>query len=193
MLLVIIFFIIFTVIYLEEKFMSQPEIKFELKGVFNPKNILISALIYTLGIVVALLAFTEIDKLNLGEDADLTKLFVGVILGLLKGIIDDILNLSNANMSNQIEKALNTGYSRLDSHFTPRNPVYPESEDGIVIKLNSHFEEGGVIEKIQGDVAELKGHFEDGGIIVKMYEEIKKLRAGNEMISTPNRRREKSR
>jgi hypothetical protein len=164
--------------------MPESEIKVDLKSFINPWNILISAIFYVFGVLFAFIVFREIDQLPFILYKDLTKLIVGIILALFKGYIDDVFKLNNDSMSATIEKAIQKGLSTINSHFESKNPLFPETtKDGIVVRLNSHFEEGGVVSNLSKDVSTLK---EDVSTILKILRE-------NQEDSTPNKRREKSR
>jgi uncharacterized protein YacL len=173
----------FTVIYLEENLVSKSEIKVELNSIINPWNIFISAIFYIFGVLFAFIVFSEIDRLPFIFYKDLTKLVVGIILALFKGYIDDVFKLNNYIMSTAIEKAIEKGLSTINSHFESKNPLFPETtKDGIVVRLNSHFEEGGIVSNLSKDVSTLK---EDVSTILKILRE-------NLENPTPTKRREKT-
>ena len=159
--------------------MTKTDVKVDLKGVINTKHFWISTFITFIAILLLWQVIELVDKYVSSELSTLTKVSGGIILAYLKGIVDSVFKLNNESMSYAIEKAITSALSEVNSHFTPRNPVFPESKDGIVVKLNSHFEKGGIVEVMQSDVSELKGHFEKGGVINQILDQLKLIRKEN--------------
>ena len=176
--------------------MSDNEVKVELKGVINPKNLLISISINFIALICIGLMFKAVDSLAIPEYNILTKVAVAFIIGTIKGFIDDVLNLNNDLMSTSIRDSIKNAIRPLESHFANKQDLVEGSKDGCVIIiqrdiaiLKSHFEEGGVIKIIQGDVAELKSDVAElktnVGTILQILRE-------NEGYSNSNKKREKT-
>ena len=109
--------------------MSDNEVKIELKGVINPKNLLISISINFIALICIGLMFKAVDSLAIPEYNILTKVAVAFIIGTIKGFIDDVLNLNNDLMSTSIRDSIKNAIRPLESHFANKQDLVEGSKD----------------------------------------------------------------